>query len=88
MSWDYQLTDKAIKQMRKLGPEAQQRIFAYLDTNIAGCEDPRKMGKKLTGSLGEFWRYRTGHYRILCQIKDEALEVLVVKAGHRRHIYD
>ena len=87
MSWDYKLTTAAIKQMRKMGPEGRKRIFAYLDHNIAGCDDPRQFGKGLTGDLGEFWRYRTSHYRILCRIQDEELEVLVVKAGHRRDIY-
>ncbi len=88
MSWDYKLTASAVKQMRKMGPEGRKRIFAYLDRNIAGCEDPRKFGKGLTGDLGEFWRYRTSRYRIVCKINDGELEVLVVKAGHRRDVYD
>ncbi len=88
MSWDYKLTASAIKQMRRLGPEGRKRIFAYLDNNIVGCNDPRQFGKGLTGDLGEFWRYRTSHYRMVCRIEDDELVVLVVKAGHRRDIYD
>ncbi len=88
MNWDYKLTDAAIKQMRKMGPEGRRRIFAYLDKHIAGCDDPRQFGKALKGELGELWRYRTSHYRMICRIKDRELEVLVVKAGHRRDIYD
>jgi mRNA interferase RelE/StbE len=37
---------------------------------------------------GEFWRYRVDDYRILCRLEDEKLEVLVVRLGHRRDIYD
>lgn len=88
MSWDYKLSASAIKQMRKLGPVGRKRIFAYLDHNITGCDNPRQFGKGLTGDLGEFWRYRTSHYRMICKIKDGELEVLVVKAGHRRDVYD
>lgn len=88
MSWDYSISDQALKQLRKLGPEGSKRIFAYLDNNIAGVEDPRMFGKALSGDLGDLWRYRTSHYRIICKLVDEELEVLVVKAGHRRDVYD
>ena len=54
----------------------------------AGCDDPRQFGKALKDELGELWRYRTSHYRMICRIKDLELEVLVVKAGHRRDVYD
>lgn len=88
MSWDYKISDQALKQLRKLGTEAQRRIFAYLDNNICGAEDPRKFGKALKGDLGELWRFRTSHYRIICKLVDSELVVLVVKAGHRRDVYD
>ena len=74
--------------MRKLGPQASQRVIAFLDERIQNSENPRLFGKVLTGDLGEFWRYRTGDYRILCQIDDGELIVLVVKVGHRSDVYD
>ncbi len=88
MSWDYRISDEALKQLRKMGTEGRRRIFTYLDSNITGCDDPRQLGKALKGDLGEFWRYRASHYRIICRIEDENLIVLVVKAGHRRDVYD
>jgi len=88
VSWDYEISDEALKLMRKLGTEGKRRIFAYLDNNISGCDDPRQFGKSLTGDLGELWRYRTSHYRIICKIQDELLVVLVVRAGHRKDVYD
>lgn len=87
MSWDYKVSDQALKQLRKIGPEGCRRIFAYLDSNIVGAEDPRKFGKALSGDLGELWRYRTSHYRIICKLVDYELEVLVVKVGHRKEVY-
>ena len=88
MSWDYEFSDQALKQLRKLGAEGKRRIFSYLEQNIAGCADPREFGKALSGELGELWRYRTSHYRILCKLQDDRLMVLVIKAGHRKDVYD
>jgi mRNA interferase RelE/StbE len=45
------------------------------------------MGKVLTGPLGNFWRYRVGEYRIICDIQDGHLRVLVVQIGNRREVY-
>jgi mRNA interferase RelE/StbE len=88
VSWDYKITGRALKQLRKLGHEPSGRILAFLDSRIAGSEDPRQFGKCLKGNLGEFWRFRVDDYRILCQLKDQKLEVLVVRVGHRSDIYD
>lgn len=87
MSWDYRVSERALKELRKLGPDASRRILSYLDDRIGQGEDPRKHGKALRGELGEYWRYRVGDYRILCKIEDEVMIVLVVKVGHRRDIY-
>ena len=88
MSWDYKITARALKQLRKLGQEPARRILGYLDKRIAGSKDPRKLGKSLKGELGEFWRFRVDDYRILCELKDKELVVLVVYIGHRRDVYD
>ena len=88
MSWDYKVTERAIKQLRKLGPQASRKVIAFLDERIEDTEDPRRFGKALRGDLGEFWRYRVEDYRILCKIDDGELFVLVVKVGHRSDVYD
>jgi len=87
VNWGYKVSDKALKQLRKLGPEPSRRIFAYLDSRVAGDEDPRRFGKALKGELAEFWRYRVDDYRVVCQIRDGELVVLVVRIGHRRNVY-
>ena len=88
MSWAYRFDARALKELRKLGKPAQRGIIAYLDERIAGDADPRRFGKGLKADLAGLWRYRVGDYRILCQIRDGELLVLVVAAGHRRDIYD
>jgi len=59
-----------------------------LKKNLEGFENPRLHGKGLTSNrLGE-WRYRVGDYRLICEIKDEEIIILVLQIGHRRSIYD
>ena len=59
-----------------------------MDERIASQEDPRDTGKALTGPmLGAYWRYRIGDYRIICDIQDDALRVLVIEVGNRREVY-
>lgn len=88
MSWGYRFDERALKELRKLGKQAQKDIIGYLDERIAGEEDPRRFGKGLKADLAGLWRYRVGDYRILCQIQDHVLVVLVVAVGHRREIYE
>ncbi len=88
MAWTVEVTPAAARQIKKLGPTAAGRIRAFLRERLAALDDPRQIGKPLTGSeLGHFWRYRVGDHRLLCEIQDRALVVLVVEAGHRRDVY-
>ncbi|MDP4584898.1 MAG: type II toxin-antitoxin system RelE/ParE family toxin [Verrucomicrobiales bacterium] len=88
MSWVYRFDERAVKELRKLGKQAQRDIISYLDERIAVDEDPRRFGKGLRSDLAGLWRYRVGDYRIVCQILDGELIVLVVTVGHRRDVYD
>ncbi|MEX1117971.1 MAG: type II toxin-antitoxin system RelE/ParE family toxin [Terrimicrobiaceae bacterium] len=88
MSWAYRFDGRALKELKKLGHSAHRDIIAYLDERVAGDADPRRFGKGLKADLAGLWRYRVGDYRILCQIKDRELLVLVVAVGHRRDVYE
>lgn len=87
MSWAYRFDERALKELRKLGKQAQRDIITYLEDRIAGAEDPRRFGKGLKADLAGLWRYRVGDYRIVCHIRDGELLVLVVAVGHRRQVY-
>ena len=65
-----------------------RRILTYLERRIAVLDNPRASGRPLKGELGIFWRYRIGDYRLLCEIQDEELTILVALIGHRTEIYD
>lgn len=87
MNWAYRFDARALKELKKLARRAQQEIIDYLDQRVAGNSDPRRFGKALKADLAGLWRYRMGDYRILCQIQDRQLTVLVVAVGHRKNIY-
>lgn len=88
MNWVYRFDERALKELKKLGYPAQREIIAYLDERVAGDADPRRFSKGLKADLAGLWRYRVGDYRILCQIQDGKLLVLVVAVGHRKEIYE
>lgn len=87
MSWDYKISERALKQLKKLDKQAAAQILRYLDERIVDTHDPRQWGKRLKGELNNVWRYRSGDYQILCQLQDEIFIVLVLEAGHRKDIY-
>jgi mRNA interferase RelE/StbE len=87
LAWTIDYADTAKGQLRKLDKQTVRRILDFMDERIAPAEDPRSSGKALTGPLGALWRYRVGDYRVICDIQDGALRVLVVQAGHRSGVY-
>jgi len=86
-AWTIEITATAQKQIRKLDRQVARQIYRFLRERVATADDPRRMGKRLIAPGKEVWRYRIGDYRILCDISDERLVVLVVKVGHRREVY-
>ena len=80
-------SDDVRKQLSKLDNTIKKRILDYMD-EVEKLDNPRERGKRLVGNLRGLWRYRVGDYRILCKIKDDVLEILVVEIGHRKAVYD
>ena len=85
----YQLvtTDKFDKAFNKLDRQTQKIIKAWLDKNLMNCTDPRIHGKGLTSNRSGQWRYRVGNYRILAEIQEERLVLVLIDIGHRSRIY-
>jgi mRNA interferase RelE/StbE len=77
---------KSVKQLKKLDPFARKMILNWLDKNINGCYDPHAHGKALTENL-HGWRYRVGIYRIIADICQNSVTVLVLNVEKRDKIY-
>jgi mRNA interferase RelE/StbE len=88
MTWRIEFDPAAAKELGKLGREPAQRILKFLSERLAKLDDPRSIGEALKGSrLAAFWKYRVGDYRIIADIEDGALTILVVRIGNRREVY-
>lgn len=75
------------KALNKLDTHISLRITDWIRKNLEGCENPRQFGKALTGNHYGEWRYRVGDYRIIAEIHDDRIIILVTSVGHRREVY-
>lgn len=88
MSYKVEYTKTAQKLIKKMDRYIQVMIMRWITNNLVDCTDLRIHGKALRGNLKNQWRYRIGNYRILCDIEDDKLIILVINVGHRREIYE
>ena len=86
MAWTINITRTATKQLKKMDCDTQQRIVDFLK-KLGSCQNPRQTGKALRGDKKALWRFRVGHYRLICSIEDASMTVLVLALGHRKDIY-
>jgi len=80
-------TQQAVQQLRKLDKYTAKLIYAWIDKNLQACENPWQHGKGLSSNKSGQWRYRVGDYRLISQIEDERIIILILSIGHRRDIY-
>ncbi|MCD7773702.1 MAG: type II toxin-antitoxin system RelE/ParE family toxin [Ruminococcus sp.] len=88
MKYKVVFTKEAKKQLKKLDKYVTALIVNWMDKNLEGCENPRIHGKALTANRSGQWRYRIGDYRLIAEIRDDEIIILVLSIGHRRDVYD
>ena len=88
MGWTVNYSESALRQLKMLDKSIALRVVDYMDERVATVDDPRTLGKNLVGpKLGDYWRYRVGDIRVICNIQDGEMCVLVIEIGNRREIY-
>lgn len=88
MVWRIEISETAEKQLGKLDRPVVQRIRKFLRERVSVLDDPRSIGDALIGSeLGEFWKYRVGDWRLICEIRDQQILITVLSLGNRREVY-
>jgi mRNA interferase RelE/StbE len=88
MAWRIEFDPTAKKEFDKLGHQVAQRIVKFLAERLAPLDNPRSLGEALTGAkLGDLWKYPVDDYRIIADIQDGAVCILVVRVGNRREVY-
>lgn len=96
MMYKVEYTQQSIKELQKLDRSTSAMIYAWIEKNLIGCENPRQKGKGLTANRSGQWRYRVGDYRIIADISEETNEdktekittILILTIAHRREVYD
>lgn len=87
MAWRVEFLESAGRSLAKLGSEDQRRILKFVRERLEGDDNPRRIGKPMQGNHAGRWRYREGDYRLVCNIEDGKLLVLVLAVGHRSGVY-
>ena len=77
----------ALKQLQKLDRRTTALVLGWIRKNLEGCDNPRAHGKPLTDNHTGTWRYRVGDYRIISEIQEDRIVILILNIGHRRDIY-
>ena len=84
MPYQVIITESAQKSLRKLDKNIRDNIFNKLES----LKENPHIGKPLSANLSGFWSLRVGDYRVIYQIKNNELVILVIGIGHRKNVYD
>jgi len=88
LGFEIEFDPDALKDLKQLDKPVQQRLIGFLKERVAPLKDPRQIGETLTGAtLGNYWKYRVGDWRIICDIQDKRIVVRVLRVGNRRDMY-
>lgn len=88
MTWTIEFEKRAAKEFRDLDPPLRCRVRAYLEGRVLAQAHPRRLGKALKGRHAGVWRYREGEVRVICELCDTELVVLVLRIAHRGSVYE
>lgn len=79
-----EFTESATKQLRKLDKQTARIIKNWVIKNLVSTLNQRLHGKPLKGNLKGIWRYRVGEYRLLAEIEDDVVTILIFEIEHRK----
>jgi len=81
-------TQLALKELKRLDGLTRRFLLAWIGKNLEGCKDPRQFGKGLCENRTGQWRYRLGGYRLLAEINEDKIVILILTVGHQSDIYN
>ena len=87
MKYTVVFSKEELKDLKKLDKHTAALIIGWVRKNLEGCDNPRAHGKGLTANLSGKWRYRVGDYRLLADIQDDKVVIMMLRVGHRSEIY-
>ncbi len=88
MEYKVIISQKANKNLNKIDKAQRLLILKWINKNLAHTQNPKQFGKPLSGNLKDYWRYRIGDYRIIAEIDNDEIKIIILNIGHRKNIYD
>lgn len=73
---------------KKLDASIQKQIKRWIDNHLINTNNPKAYGKPLVGDRKGYWRYRIGDYRLIVEIDNNELIIVMISIGHRKNIYN
>ena len=87
MTYHVEFSKSALKELKKMDRGTAAMILGWVRKNLEGCENPRQHGKGLTANRSGQWRYRIGDYRLIAEIQEDRIVILILHIGHRSEVY-
>lgn len=87
MAYKVRYEKEAQKALKKMDKFTVKIIMDWIEKNLVDTLDPRAHGKGLTANKSGFWRYRVGAYRLIADIRDNEVTILILTIGHRKDVY-
>lgn len=87
MEYKVEYTAGAVKTLRNIDKPIMALIYGWIEKNLVGCRNLRQHGKALVANHWGEWRYCVGGYRILAEIQDTKVTILIITIGYRKEIY-
>lgn len=88
MAWEIKIIESARKEIAKLSKPDQEKILSYLRKKIRHYDEPKDFGKPLGNVKAGLRRYRVEKYRIICQIHNKEVTIIVLKVAKKDEVYD
>lgn len=87
IKYEVRFEKNARKSLKKMDPQQSKILLSWINKHLVNSSDPRIFGRSLIGNHKGKWRYRVGDYRLICNISDTTVTILVLEIGHRKDIY-
>lgn len=85
--WKVYTSNRFEEVFKKLDNSVQKQLKRWITTHLINVEDPMSFGKPLVGKYRGYWRYRIGDYRLIVEIQNDKLIIIMISIGHRKEIY-
>ncbi len=85
MAYKVVYLDQVVKDLENLDKATARKVLNRIETYLV--QDPKELGKALTGDFRGYWRYRWGDFRVIYKIVEREILIYILRIGHRKDIY-